>query len=84
MRRSKKSSLSDLVEVTSNIELEEEKTVTYEDHEYTYTVLKYTMFKSFYSVTVKGGPYKYSATTSCKGVLIKPSIKKFMRIIKHK
>lgn len=84
MARSKKSYLLDLPEVTSGIELEEEKTVTHEGHEYHYRVEKYSMYKSYYAIIVTGGPYKYRATTTCKGVNIKKRIKMLILSLKHK
>jgi len=84
MRRSKKFSLSDLPEVSSNIVLKEERTITHEGHEYTYRVEEYTMFKSYCAVIVTGGPYKYSATTTCKGANVKKKIKALIFTLKHK
>ena len=84
MRRSKKFSLSDLPEVTTDIELVEEKTITYEGHEYTYRIEKYTMYKDYNAITVTGGPCKGSATTTCKRASIKKKLKGMILSLKHK
>jgi len=84
MRRSKKSYLLDLPEISSDIEVEEEKTITHEGHEYNYRVEKYTMFKSYYAIIVTGGPYKIRATTTCKGTRVKTKIKALILTLKHR
>lgn len=84
MARSRKFSLSDLPEVSSDIEVEEEKTITHEGHEYHYRVEKYSMYKSYYAVIVTGGPYKIRATTTCKGARVKAKIKALILTLKHR
>ncbi len=84
MARSKKSYLLDLPEVTSDMEVVEEKTITHEGHEYSYRVEKYSMYKSYYAVEVTGGPYKTRATTTCKGSRVKAKIKALILLLKHK
>lgn len=85
MRRSKKSYLSDLTEcVKSELELIEEKNITYEGHEYKYRVEKYSVLKDYYSIIVIGGPYKYTATTSCKKVGIQKKLKTLIKLLKQR
>lgn len=84
MRRSKKSSLLDLPNVSSEIEEGEVKTITYKDHEYSYRVDKYSMYKDYYAVVVSGGQYKGSVTTTCKKSLINVKIKGAIKSLQHK
>lgn len=84
MAKSKKSYLLDLPEISSEIELEEEKTIEYNEHEYTYRVEKYSMFKGYCAVTVSGGPHRSKAMTTCKSSRVKASIKRLILEITHK
>ena len=84
MKRSKKSSLSDLPEIESEIELLEEKTITYEGHEYTYRVEKYTVLKNYCSIVVTGGPYRYTATTTCRKGGVQNKLKVLIKMLKQK
>ncbi len=84
MKRSSKFCLSDLHEITSNIEVGETKEITYEDHKYQYRVDKYTMYKDYYSIVVAGGPYNIRATTTCKKAGIRKKLKAMIKLLKHK
>ena len=84
MRKSKKSYLLDLPEVTAGIEEGEEKSITYEDHEYKYRVDRYTMYRDYYALEVVGGPHKVRATTTCKKASVKKRLKKLILSLMHK
>lgn len=84
MARSKKFSLSDLPEVTADIEEGETKTITYKDQEYSYRVDRYTMYKDYYAVTVSGGQHKGSVTTTCKKSLVNKKVKGAILSLQHK
>lgn len=73
-----------MTEVTAGIKEEESKEITYEGHKYMYRVDKYTMFKDYYAIHVRGGPYGHSATTTCKGKSIQKKLKLIILTLKQR
>lgn len=84
MAKSKKSYLLELPEVHAGLETTETKTIEYENHKFSYTVDRYTMYKDYYAVEVVGGPFNIRATTTCKGRSIKKQIKMLIKSLLHK
>ncbi len=84
MKRSKKSSLLDLREITAGLEEIESKEITYEGHKYKYRIDKYIIHKNYYAIYVTGGPYNHSAITTCKKSSIQKKLKTIILILKQK
>lgn len=85
MGRLKKFSLSsNLPEITTDIEIGEVKTITYQGHKYSYRIDKYSMYKDYYIVSVSGGQHKGSITTTCAKASIKKKLKRMIISLTHK
>jgi len=61
-----------------------EKEVEYEGRKYKYHIDKYTMYKDYYAITVSGGPYNASATTTCEKASLKETLKALISKLQHK
>lgn len=83
MKPSKKFYLSDLPEISSEIIPGEDKTITYQEQEYTYRIDKYSMYKDYVAVHVKG-PKGRSAMTTCSRGHVKKRLKVLIGLLQHR